>query len=44
MKGDRAIALITTAFTTFMGNRSGRTTSMKSTTRSPSVSFHTSCS
>ena len=43
-KGDHAIAVRTTAFTMFIGNRSGRTTSRNRTTRSSSVSFHTSCS
>jgi len=44
MKGETAIALSTIALTTFMGKRSGRTTSRNRTTRSSSVSFQTSCS
>ena len=44
MNGECAIAQMTVAFTRFIGKRSGRTTSTNSTTRSPSVSFQTSCS
>ena len=44
MNGEIAIALRMIRFTTFIGKRSGRTTSRNSTTRSSSVSFQTSCS